>query len=73
MDRYSVVQTIRQTGYDFRRVMSCLQSADYVAGYEQALRDMIQTFEYKPAIEGIPKKRKFVLFGGTRGRKYEGF
>jgi hypothetical protein len=53
--------------------MACLQSADYVAGYEQALKDMVRMFEYKPAIQAAPKLKRFVLFGCKRGRRNEGF
>lgn len=74
MDRYSVVQSIRQVGSEFGRVMACLQSAEYVAGYEQAVRDMVQMFEYKPALPaGRRVGKKIVLFGGARGRwRHEG-
>lgn len=74
MDRYSVVQSIRQVGSDFGRVMACVQSEEFVAGYEQAVRDMVRMFEYKPALPaGRRVGKKIVLFGGARGRwRHEG-
>lgn len=72
MNRYDVVQTIREIGNEFGRVMACLQSKDYVAGYEQAVKDMVHLFEYKPAVAAErPEAKRVVLFGGTRGRRYE--
>lgn len=71
MNRYQVVQTIRQVGNEFGRVMACLQSKEYAAGYNQAVRDMVRMFEYGPVGEKRPKVRRVVLFGGTKGRRYE--
>ena len=68
MNRYDVVQTIKQIGSEFRRVMACIQSEDYAAGYEQALSDMVLLFEYKPMVRERPLEKRVVLFGGTRGR-----
>lgn len=72
MDRYCVAQSIRQVGSEFGRVMACLQSEEYVAGYQQAVRDMVQMFEYKPAPMEKRVGKRFVLFGGARGRRHEG-
>ena len=69
MNRYEVVQRIRHIGREFGRVMACLQSVDYVAGYNQAVKDMVHVFEYQPAVEERPKVHKVVLFGGTKGRR----
>lgn len=71
MNRYDVVQTIKQIGSEFRRVMACIQSEDYAAGYEQAVSDMVLLFEYKPMVRERPVESRVVLFGGTRGRRYE--
>jgi hypothetical protein len=71
MNRYDVVQTIRQIGSEFRRVMACVQNEDYAAGYEQAVKDMVLLFEYGPMVVERPVENRVVLFGGTRGRRYE--
>lgn len=68
MDRYYVVQTIRHVGREFERVMACLQSEDYVAGYKQAVKDMAQVFDYGPVVDRKHNSQKLVLFGGTKGR-----
>lgn len=72
MDRHYVVQTIRQVGGEFGRVMACLQGEEYVAGYEQAVKDMVRMFEYGSAVVERPKTQRMVLFGGTKGRRHEG-
>ena len=72
MDRHYVVQTIRHVGGEFGRVMACLQSEDYAAGYRQAVKDMLRMFEYGPADRRKTRTQKVVLFGGTRGHRYEG-
>lgn len=72
MNRYDVVQTIRHVGEQFSRVLACVQSEDYVAGYNQAVKDMVQIFEYnQPATEEKPRSKKIVLFGGARGHRNE--
>ena len=71
MNRYQVAQAVRQVGSEFGRVMACLQSEEYVAGYEQAVRDMVRMFEYKPLGKERPEKKRVVLFGGTKVRRYE--
>ena len=67
MKRYHVAQSIREIGRDFGRVMACLHSEEYVAGYEQAVRDMVHLFEYKG--EEMPAAKRVVLFGGSRGHR----
>ena len=69
MNRYEVVQTIRHSGREFGRVMACLQSVDYVAGYNQAVKDMAHVFEYQPAVVEKAQAQRVVLFGGTKGRR----
>ena len=71
MDRHYVVQTIRHVGSDFGRVMACLQTEEYAAGYRQAVKDMLRLFEYGPVEQVRPKVTKVVLFGGTKVRKHE--
>jgi hypothetical protein len=48
--------------------MACLQSAEYVAGYEQAVKDMVKMFEYKPVVQERPVARRGVLYGGKPKR-----
>lgn len=69
MNRYEVVQTIRYIGKQFSRVLACLQSEEYVAGYNQAVKDMVHVFEYQPALVEKPQAQRVVLFGGTKGRR----
>lgn len=72
MKRYEVAGTIRLVGERFGRIMECLHSEEYAAGYMQAVRDMVRIFEYMPVVEERPTVRRVVLFGGTKGRRHEG-
>ena len=48
MNKEEVIQTIKTAGTEFGRVMACLQGPEYVAGYYQAVNDMVRLFEYAP-------------------------
>ena len=69
MNRYQVAESIRDVGSDFGRVMAVLHSEEYVAGYEQAIRDMVRMFECKSFEDDMPPAKRVVLFGGTKGRR----
>ena len=71
MNRYEVVGIIRGIGEQFGRIMECLHGKEYAAGYNQAVRDMVRIFEYKPVVEEKPVVKRVVLFGGTRGHRNE--
>ena len=72
MKRQDVVQAIKIIGEDFERVLIYVHSEDYVAGYRQAIKDLMHWFEYEPYRGEKPKEKRMVLFGGTRGRRHEG-
>lgn len=57
MNRQEVILTIKTVGAKFGRIMACLNSHEYAAGYYQAVNDMVKLFDYAPLAEDFEEER----------------
>ena len=69
MNRAEVIFTIKKVGNHFGRVMECLVSREYAAGYHQAVCDMARLFAYAPMETDYAAEREGLLERITKLRE----